>query len=75
MAVIVNRLTKIKHFFSIKTLKTGELADRFFERVYNLYKAPKIIILDKNMQFISTFWTILSKKLKIILKPLTAYYL
>ena len=55
MAVVVNRLIKIKHFFPIKTLEIGELANRFFEKVYNLYKALKTIVLNKGMQFISTF--------------------
>ena len=56
-------------------LETGKLADKFFERVYSLYKAPETIILDKGMQFIFIFWTILSKRLKIVLKPLTAFNL
>ena len=55
MAVIVNKLIKIKHFFPIKTLKIGELANRFFEKVYSLYKTLETIILNKSTQFIFIF--------------------
>jgi len=55
MAVIVNRLTKIRYFFPIKTLEIGKFADRFLKRVYSLYRALKTIILDKGMQFVFIF--------------------
>ena len=60
---------------NILNLATEKLANRFLKKVYSLYKALKTIISDKGMQFISTFWTILSKKLKIVLKPLIAFNL
>jgi len=75
VAIIVNRLTKIKHFLLIKILKLGKLANWFVKKVYSLYRAPEIIVLNKSTQFILIFWKILSKRLGIILKPLTAFNL
>ena len=75
MAIIVNRLTKIKYFLLIKILKLSKLANWFIKKVYSLYKALETIILNKGTQFILTFWKTLSKKLGIILKPLTAFNL
>ena len=75
MAIVVDRLTKIKHFLLIEILELGELADWFVKRVYSLYGAPETIVLDKNTQFVLTFWRTLSKRLGIILKPLIAFNL
>ena len=66
---------KIRYFLLIKILKLGELADQFVKKIYSLYKAPEIIVLNKGIQFVLTFWKILSKRLGIILKPLIAFNL
>ena len=55
IAVVVDRLTKIRHFLLIEILELGELADRFVKRVYSLYGAPETIVLDKGIQFVLTF--------------------
>ena len=56
-------------------LEIGKFANRFFKKVYSLYKTLKTIVSDKGMQFIFIFQIILSKRLKIVLKPLTAFNL
>ena len=42
--VIVDRLTKIRHFIATKTLKVEELADRFIKQVYSLHGTPETIV-------------------------------
>ena len=46
VAVVVNRLMKIRHFIPIETLLVEELTTGFIKRVYSLYKCPNTIVLD-----------------------------
>ena len=62
ITVIANKLIKIKHFFCLKISEIRKFANRFFVKVYNLYRALKTIVLNRNTQFISIFQTILNKK-------------
>ena len=48
MIIIIDRLTKIKYFILIKTLKVKRLVKRFFKRIYFLYSFLKQIILNYN---------------------------
>jgi hypothetical protein len=72
--VVVDRLTKMRHFIATETLDAEELADRFIDRVYTLHGVPESIISDRGTQFISTFWRALSKRLGVTLKPSSAWH-
>ena len=53
--VIVDRLTKYAHFFSLVHPYSAEDADAFFNRVHKLYRLPFTILLDRDKIFLSVF--------------------
>jgi hypothetical protein len=55
--VIVDCLTKVAHFISVKTTHNGrELADLYISRIVSLHGVPKTIVSDRGTQFTSRFW-------------------
>jgi len=72
--VVVDRLTKMRHFIPCASLEADELASRFLQAIYSLHGCPDNIISDRGSQFISTFWNTLSKRLGVTLKPSSAYH-
>jgi hypothetical protein len=74
IAVVVCRLTKMRHFIPVTSLAAEELADQFVARVYALHGAPDTIISDRGTQFVSEFWRELSARLSITLKPSSAFH-
>jgi hypothetical protein len=72
--VVVDRLTKMRHFIPCASLEADELANRFLQAIYSLHGCPDNIISDRGSQFISTFWNTLSQRLGIVLKPSSAYH-
>jgi hypothetical protein len=55
--VIVERLTKYAHFFSLsRPLKSSTVATTFMEIVQNLHGSPKIIVSDRDLIFTRHFW-------------------
>lgn len=74
IAVVVDRLTKMRHYIATESLGAEELADRFFERVYSLHGAPSTMVSDRGSQFVSTFWRALSQRLGIELRPSSAFH-
>ena len=55
--VIVDRLTKLAHFISVKTSYTAEkYAEIYFDRIVTLYGVPLTIISDRGSVFMSRFW-------------------
>lgn len=74
VAVVVDRLTKMRHFIATTSLEADELADRFIERVYSLHGTPETIVSDRGTQFVSTFWRALSARLGVVLKPSSAFH-
>jgi len=74
VAVVVDRLTKMRHFIATETLEAEELADRFIERVYSLHGSPETIVSDRGTQFVSAFWRALSARLGITLRPSSAFH-
>lgn len=74
IAVVVCRLTKMRHFIPITSLTVEELADQFVARVYALHGTPDTIISDRGTQFVSEFWRELSARLSITLKPSSAFH-
>jgi len=74
VAVVVDRLTKMRHFIATETLEADELADRFIERVYSLDGLPETIVSDRGTQFVSAFWRSLSARLGVTLRPSSAFH-
>lgn len=55
--VVVNRLTKLAHFFTIITTYIAiEIAKLFFKEVFKLYGIPLRIVNDRDNKFMSIFW-------------------
>jgi hypothetical protein len=74
IAVVVDRLTKMRHFIPTETLLADELADAFLRRIWCLHGIPSTIVSDRGTQFISTFWRALSSRLGTELRPSSAYH-
>jgi hypothetical protein len=55
--VVVNKLTKFAHFFSISTeCKAIQVAELFSKEVFWLHGLPKQIVSDRDGCFINAFW-------------------
>ena len=72
--VVVDRLTKMRHFIPMATLDTEELVEAFIGTVYKLHGAPDTIISDRGSSFVSDFWRRLSQRLKTTLRPSSAFH-
>lgn len=72
IAVVVDRLTRMRHFIPTETLEAEELADLFLSRVYAVHGLPESIVSDRGTQFVSSFWKALSGRLGITLRPTSA---
>ena len=56
--VVVDRITKYAHFFSIShPFKASTIAATFMETVQNLHGVPKIIVSGRDPIFTGNFWT------------------
>lgn len=49
IAVIIDRLTKIKYYIPIETLEIKEFVKRFIEKIYNIYNLLDSIISDRDL--------------------------
>ena len=74
VAVVVDRLTKMRHYIATMTLEAEELADRFIDRVYSIHGLPDSILSDRGTQFVSRFWSTLCKRLSVIRKLTSAFH-
>jgi hypothetical protein len=73
--VVVDRLTKFAHFFSIATdFSATQVADLFFREVFRLHGLPKTIVSDRDSRFMSTFWQELFRLVGTALTPSTSYH-
>ena len=72
--VVVDQLTKMRHFIPVTSLDTEELVDVFVHTVYKLHGAPDTIISDRGSMFISDFWHHLNQRLKVALSPSSAWH-
>jgi hypothetical protein len=55
--VVVNRFFKMSHFIAChKTNDAVNIIDLFFKEAVRLHRVPKIIVYDRNAQFLSRFW-------------------
>jgi len=73
--VVVDRLTKFAHFFSIATdYNAPPVANLFFQEVFRLHGLPKTIVSDRDSRLMSTFWQELFRLVGMALKPSTNYH-
>ena len=73
--VVVDRLTKFSHLFSITTTFTvAQVAELFFKEVSRLHGLPKSIVSDRYSKFFSAFWQELFKMVGTNLTPSIRYH-
>lgn len=72
--VVVDRLTKMRHFIPVHDMTATTLAEAFIANVYRLHGTPEHVVSDRGTQFVSAFWTELSRLLGITLNSSTAYH-
>jgi transposase InsO family protein len=73
--LIVDRLTKLAHFFSVKTTyQTKQYAKLYLTRIVCLHGVPKTIVSDRGPQFIAHFWKSFREAMETDLIYSTAYH-
>ena len=73
--VVVDRLTKQRHFVPCSTTVNAEdLADLFLQNVFRLHGLPDNIVSDRGPQFASRFWRHICHCLKIEPRLSTAFH-
>lgn len=73
--VIVDRLTKMRHFIPCTgTCDAEEVARLYVQHIWKLHGLPTTIISDRGPQFVSAFWKHLNKRLKIDALLSTAFH-
>ena len=73
--VIVDRLTKVAHFISVKTAFTvSKLAELYIDNILKLHGALRSIISDRGPQFTAMFWQSLHKSIGTNLEYSSAYH-
>jgi transposase InsO family protein len=73
--VVVDRLTKVAHFISVKTsYSSAVLAELYMSRIVCLHGVPKKIVSDRGTQFTSHFWQQLHEALRTHLNFSSAYH-
>ncbi|KAG0159971.1 hypothetical protein PDIDSM_7498 [Penicillium digitatum] len=73
--VVVDRLTKMKHFIHCKGTCNAEEAARLYTRhVWKLHGLPNTVVSDRGPQFVAQFWKHPTKRLRITNLLSTAYH-
>jgi hypothetical protein len=73
--VIVDRLSKVAHFITVKTTYKGsKLAELYIARIVCLHVVPKKIVSDRGTQFTSMFWEKLHESMDTKLNFSSAYH-
>lgn len=73
--VVVDRLTKLRHYIPCHTTDGAEEVARLFtQNIFRLHGRPIDIVSDRDAKFMSDFWQHLSRRLKIKSSPSTAYH-
>jgi len=63
--VIVDRFTKMAHFIPLKNRKAKELALIFVRKVWRLHGLAKSVVSDRDMLFMSSFWSEVMRLLEV----------
>jgi hypothetical protein len=73
--VIVDRLTKVAHFITVKTTYSGaKLAELYMSRIMCLHGVPKKIVSDRDSQLASKFWEKVHESMDTKLNFSSAYH-
>jgi hypothetical protein len=73
--VIVDRLTKMKHFIPCHgTCDAEGVAQLYVRHVWKLHGLPNTVVSDRGPQFVSAFWKHLNKRLRIKSLLSTAFH-
>jgi hypothetical protein len=73
--VIVDRLTKVAHFISIKTIYSGsQLAELYMSRIVYLHGVSKKIVSDRGTHFTLKFYERLHETLDTQLRFSSSYH-
>jgi hypothetical protein len=73
--VIVDRLTKVAHFSTVKMTHTGpQLAELYMPRIVCFHKVPIRIVSDRETQVVLKFWDRLPKTMDIHSNFSSAYH-
>jgi hypothetical protein len=73
--VIVDQLTKVAHFISVKiTYSRPQLVELYMSRIVCLYGVPKKIVSHRGTYFTSRFWERLHETLDTQLRFSSAYH-
>ena len=73
--VVVDRLTKQRHFVPCQsTVDAKDLVELFVARILPHHGLPNTIISDRGPQFVSEFWNILTRSLRITALLSTAFH-
>lgn len=73
--VVVDRLTKFAHFYTIAVdWSASQVAELFFQEVFRLHSLPRTIVRDRDSKFLSTFWQELLRLTGMKLTPSTSYH-
>jgi hypothetical protein len=73
--VVVDRLIKFAHLFSIETdYSASQVAKLFFREIFKLHGLPKTIVSDRDIKFTSTFWQDLFRLVAMALTSSTTYH-
>ena len=72
--VVIDRLSKMRHFIPITSMEVEDAADAFYQNVWKLHGLPEAMVSDRGPQFVSDFWQLMCKRLKIDAKLSTGYH-
>ena len=73
--VVVDKLTKFAHFFSISSdYLAAQVAELFFREVFKLHGLPKTIVSDRDSRFTGAFWQELIRLAGTKLATSTSYH-
>jgi hypothetical protein len=72
---LMDKLSKSAHFIPVKsTFKAINIAEIFMKEIFRLHGIPKMVILDRDIKFTSTFWKELFARINTNLNFSTSYH-
>jgi transposase InsO family protein len=73
--VVVDRLTKMRHFSACRTDCSAEdLADLFLRHIFRLHGLPEVMVSDRGPQFDSRLWARICTCLEVDRRMSTAFH-
>jgi hypothetical protein len=72
--VVVDRLTKMRHYIPcLMTDSAEEVARLFVREIYRLHGVPLSVVSDRDIRFVNSFWEHLSNRLQFNMKLTVAH--